>query len=696
MSIIINLEKEKLRLSTLITRDARTVDDLEKHATLLQTNVLAQQQKLGSYNALFMRMPDADTKAPRQRLGAREAVLGTKRIINRELERLENEVVVSEMKLNRSRERNQGIREKINQLRREHATYRHLFDKMRTELADLKQNTGLVDRAIDTAYTQRDRAFEDMRELAKQFEMDKIERGALFRQVSEDLEALPATTVAESGSASGPRSPSTADPSGGKDALRKRVSKAQGKLAKDKYSIEIAHRKLGVFSSALRKIKEKTGYSSTTEVINVFNRYEEEKFAKAQLAQRLMDEIETLEGSVSSMHTEVRVREDDNLRLKSTRAAQVELLQNTARNYERELEQTSLSVQRTVSDVRSLYRIIEFTFYALGIRSAMDEVNGKPFVAPTSPEAGSSPTGVESFSPASSPKRASLASPASSPKRTSLASPGSPAFGSRQSLVPSPDSAARRTRSLSMYAGDARTRHAVKSGVSSSSLAAFMGTIENKSAEVIQQYAAVMSRLATGELGFNALRSASAFPIEGFDEAEDEDEDGNERDPDVAAAAAGVQARRAVQAFAAESGEMARRFMATPSALGPSNPPGRVKESITASALMASLVVDSARMAGESKEASGGGAQSAAAAATGGGGGAEDDSRLLSVGELKQQALRRLNSDKNIVALKNAATAAANVLLSGGSGGGGGLSSVPILKRPGVGRVGMPNRDYGR
>jgi hypothetical protein len=699
MSIIINLEKEKLRIASQITRDERTVEDLEKHVMFLQSSVLGQRAKLGSYNSLFMRMSDADTKAPRQRLGAREAVLGTKRIIDKELDRLENEVVVSEMKLNRSRERNQMIREKINQLRREGVTYRSLFEKMKTELADLKSNISLVDRAVDGEYASRDRAYEDMRELAKQFELDKMERLQAFAAVSEDLEALPATTVAP------PESPKDKKPGhaqGGKDgkdgednALRKRVAKAQAKLSKDRYAIELAQRKLAVFSNALRRVKSATGYSKSTEVTAIFNRYEEEKFSRAQLAQRLMEEIETLESSVAAMHQEVIEREEENAKLKQQRATQIEALQKAATEREKDWKETDAAMQRTVQDVRALYRVIEFAFYALGIRSAMDEVNGKPFVNPLATTALlGSPTGMlgspeRGDHSASSQFDGAFGSPRGPTGRISIAalSPNSP---TRMSMFgpagASPEGSARqhRQRSLSMYSGDARTRHAVRSGVSASSLGAFMGTIENKSAEVIQQYAAVMTKLASGELQAAALRNTleEAEQQQAMRDArggrgEDDDDSDLEPDDAVAAAAAAVQARRQANAFAAGSGDMARKLLSNPSVLGPANPPGRVKEAITASALMASLAVDSARMAGELDgatggvpPAAGGGAAAAAAAAAAGGigfgagGGPEDDSKLLSVEELKQQALRRLNTDRNIQALKSAAAAAANVLVS--------------------------------
>ena len=164
LSIILGMEKEKVRLSAAAARDARAAAEADASASALSARVDAARTRLGSLNALFARLPDAAARAPRQRLGAREAVLSTKRILGRELERLGNERVVAEGRLNRARERNAGVRERVDELRRERATSRGLLTKMTAELAALKAAIAGVAGAIDGEYAQRDRAHDEARD----------------------------------------------------------------------------------------------------------------------------------------------------------------------------------------------------------------------------------------------------------------------------------------------------------------------------------------------------------------------------------------------------------------------------------------------------------------------------------------------------------------------------------------------------
>ena len=81
-----------------------------------------------------MTLPDAAARAPRQRLGANNAVLETKRIIAREIDKVKKEAAVVEMKLNKAREKNAGVRASINATRKDAMTFRKLFAAMTDDL----------------------------------------------------------------------------------------------------------------------------------------------------------------------------------------------------------------------------------------------------------------------------------------------------------------------------------------------------------------------------------------------------------------------------------------------------------------------------------------------------------------------------------------------------------------------------------
>lgn len=120
-------------------KEKKTKKELEQKITAMESKVFERRQRLGEYNALFMSLDGAAERAPRQRLGAREAVSGTKRIIDINLHKLQNEIATQGMKLNRARDRNLHLREKVDLLRKEHITFRKLFGHMGAELETIKE-----------------------------------------------------------------------------------------------------------------------------------------------------------------------------------------------------------------------------------------------------------------------------------------------------------------------------------------------------------------------------------------------------------------------------------------------------------------------------------------------------------------------------------------------------------------------------
>ena len=100
--------------------------------------MLERRTRLGEYNALFMTLEDSAVRAPRQRLGASGAVAGTRRIIERELGKVGNEIAARTVLLNKMRDRNIGVKAQVDELRKGQLTFLKLFSSMNNELQGLK------------------------------------------------------------------------------------------------------------------------------------------------------------------------------------------------------------------------------------------------------------------------------------------------------------------------------------------------------------------------------------------------------------------------------------------------------------------------------------------------------------------------------------------------------------------------------
>jgi len=138
-SLTKSLETQKFRLLTQISQMKKVKGELEAKIKAADAKALDKQRRMGEYNALFMQLGDkANDRAPGQKLGAREAVMGTKRIIERELVKVGKDLAVTEMQVNKTRARNAQLRAHVDALRKEHMTFKKLFVAMNDELAAVK------------------------------------------------------------------------------------------------------------------------------------------------------------------------------------------------------------------------------------------------------------------------------------------------------------------------------------------------------------------------------------------------------------------------------------------------------------------------------------------------------------------------------------------------------------------------------
>lgn len=137
-AISASLEKQKFRLLTQVAQNKKAKSEVEARIVDAEQKIAESRQRLGEYNALFMSIEDAGAKAPKQRLGAAQAVLGTKKIIERELTKLFKDSAVTEMKLNKQKDRNSQSKAHVDQLRKEHVTFKKLFVSMADELNAVK------------------------------------------------------------------------------------------------------------------------------------------------------------------------------------------------------------------------------------------------------------------------------------------------------------------------------------------------------------------------------------------------------------------------------------------------------------------------------------------------------------------------------------------------------------------------------
>jgi hypothetical protein len=72
------------------------------------------------------------------------------------------------------------------------------------------------------------------------------------------------------------------------EALKKKIKRGNMKMAKDRAVLAMAQQKLAAFQEALQRIRTATGYDDLQDIIDLFNKYEDEKFNKVGAANRMV------------------------------------------------------------------------------------------------------------------------------------------------------------------------------------------------------------------------------------------------------------------------------------------------------------------------------------------------------------------------------------------------------------------------
>lgn len=394
-----------------------------------------------------------------------------------------------------------------------------------------------------------------------------------------------------------------------------------------------------------------------------------------------VEEIERLEAEVRTAQQSLTEAESAQATRKADRAAALAALHAANADAEAQLKEKEAATNLLLTEVKSLFRLIDYVFVRTGC--------GAVFDATAAATASGRP---------------------GSPLRTRSAVGSRPAAAAFTSPLKS------RLPAMNMLASP-MVHEEVRSGVALSSLTRFMGVIENRSVDVVQQYVALAEAAGEAATGLaspavsprqmsaspstqNAAlaaaasanstssgpggsggqsRSMSRRPSGAGLGGGRRSRSGSTTPTTAAAAAAAAAASAIVTPVAgvpspAVAGGSPRPTAAA--ALGPANPTGRVRETLTSVAIVSALAMDPAKMEGDDggTGAAAGNAGNAGTAVAAGSPGpmvfldrdADDGSRPVPLSELKRQAMNQLAADKTLRAMRAAAGIAATVLTRSG------------------------------
>lgn len=340
------LQEEGARYIRKIEAERKKVEELENEITLYHEKIIQQKARMGGINAAQI----------------------NNKLVQKQIRQLENRMDKNLTKYNETIAENRALKQRIDDYRRERVIFDAIYKKLEKELHEKKKEMALIIESSKEAYKLREKAQDELISLQNRSEQDKNEFTKQFydlgkavklqQQMLQDmrlqqfdkaqeklktLTALVSTKHENDGANSGFKNES--------DGLKSAVaieavgSTSHGSVQNkgDKsVSLHLTSEKIMNYEDSLRKIQENTGIYDIDELISKFLEAEEQNFSLFNYVNDINSEIERLEHNISDMRNQIEKyrgqgMSSDTQRKKNLRSLEEKLAKTEKKNEEYEV-----------------------------------------------------------------------------------------------------------------------------------------------------------------------------------------------------------------------------------------------------------------------------------------------------------------------------------------------------------------------
>lgn len=323
----------------------RNEKELKTQIALMKDNILTRRRQMGGVNA------------------AKES----QTMIQKQVRILENRLDKALIKFNESLANNKGLRETIDNLRRERVVFDNIYRKLEKDLHEKKKEMATVIEDSNNAYEDRDRFQMEVAAIEAQNDKERFE-------FAENMDML-ATQIEKDKmnkdilSPSDKRGDMTVDQ---EKNLKRNVTRSAWSLAKDKANVQITIEKVQSYEEAFHKIKASTGISDIDELVTTFISSEDQNFSLFNYVSGQANEIEKLEEQISLLQEEElkyqqRSGEDDSQheQLRKELQYKFEMTSSSSEKFEVKYQETHKTVNSLKVGIQSIFSKIDCTSSAM-------------------------------------------------------------------------------------------------------------------------------------------------------------------------------------------------------------------------------------------------------------------------------------------------------------------------------------------
>jgi len=347
---IINEHLAKLGDQRLIV-----VNRLEKEDE--DANVLDEKLESTQSHILHLRQEMAKN-------GGVNAALDNDKAVQKQIRVLENRLDQCMIKFNQAVTSNGTVREEINKLRRERATFDSIYRKLENELQHKKKEMANIIEQANAAYEARDSAQSQMASLKQQADKEHAEFEKEWKELGRLIENDKRMKDFMRGK---PQSDDSKGESTHTSITHTKVAKSAWETSKSAVSLNTNQQAASVYEQGFAQIQNATGICDIDELARTFIEAEDTNYSLNKFNTERQEEIEKLEKQIMDYKDEIVILSGKSTRKEDTdRAKLLESLEERWNDIDRRAVHYEVKYQESQQTLSHIRACIDSIFRRLG------------------------------------------------------------------------------------------------------------------------------------------------------------------------------------------------------------------------------------------------------------------------------------------------------------------------------------------
>jgi len=344
---IVKLQDQANSYLRKIDAEKKKIDELDADISTCQATIIEQRKKMGGINA---------SKENHD-------------MISRQIRLYENRLDKALVKFNESLAKNKGLRDEIDNLRRERVVFDGIYKKLERELHEKKKEMAAIIEDSKNAYQVRDKSQAEMMALKQQAEREQAEFDREWEELGRIMEQdrlLRESTSLQHAERKQDEHKQSEGTNPGEQANEESNQNAHWSDMKQGSQSILSNERIASFEESFQKIKDATGIKDMHELVEKFLQAEDKNFRLFNFVNSLNSEIERLEVMIADTKAEIEKYKGQGVSTDTQRKKVLRDLEDRLARTESKAEEYDNKYTQATKTIGQLKQGIQSIFTRLG------------------------------------------------------------------------------------------------------------------------------------------------------------------------------------------------------------------------------------------------------------------------------------------------------------------------------------------